>query len=424
MNFILRNRIALLFAGSFVILLLALFWPEAKKSGELQKYYTRPADQLVAISYQGEMQLGDKQKVSVAYDILKEENVLKPKEPVYRIEVRELNTTDKSLMARVADLSKLKRFYASSLVKTIVLDWAAPDYYFLLPYESAITEAKETEYGFKNCPNQLKLQFKADTKEFCIGAASQGDTRRYLLDRQKNQIVIGPDYTVRRLLNNIFAQREQSLHPYGNEGIDTVDLKVSPVLLEKYPLLREKTGGTLKLRMLVKDEGNRKINVWHVEKLLSIKPSHAAEYAQLLQAMRINALLAIDAPAPNAALADIAKSVGLGIKVLPAIEGSVSVKQTDKQDTLVSRYAFFAPDTKPPGGMALQQDKTLVRPRDTFVLSSFNAGYITADLYPRMLAILQKIENDLREAQKAGEEQKAKKEKKAKESPQPSVPAR
>lgn len=414
MKFMLRNKIVVLFSAAFVVLLLALFWPEAKKAGELQKYYTRPADQLVTLSYTGEMQLADKQKVFVAYDIVPETNLLTPKEPVYRIEVRELKTTDKNLERRVAELAKLKRFYASSLVKTIVSDWAAPDYYFLLPYD-ADAAAKEAEYGLKDCPNNLKIQFKADVKEFCIGSASQGDTRRYLLDRQKKQIVIGPDFTVRRLLNNIFAQREQSLHPYGNEGIDTIELKVSPAILKKYPLMREKTGGALKLRMLVKDEGKRKINVWHVENLLSIKPSHAAEYALLLQAMRINALFAVDAPALTTALADIAKAAGLGARVQPAIEGTFAVKQTDKQDTLISRYAFFAPETKPETQIALQQDKTLVRPRDTLAVSSFNAGYITADLYPRTQAILQKIENDLREAQKAGEEQKAKKEQRAKE---------
>ena len=415
MNFIFNNKTALLFVGSIFVLVLALFWPETKKAGELQKYYTRPADQLVAISYKGEMQLADKQKVLVAYDILKEENLLKPKEPVYRIEVRELTTTDKSLTKRVAELSQLKKFYASSLVKTIVLDWAAPDYYFLLPYAPDAANAKDAEYGFKDCPNQLKLQFKADLKEFCIGAASQGDTRRYLLDRQKNQIVIGPDFTVRRLINNIFAQREQSLHPYGNDGVDTIDVKVAPALLIKYPLLREKTGGIVKLRMLVKDEGNKKINVWHVENLLSIKPSHAAEYAQLLQAMRVNALLAVDAPAQAAPLAEIMKALELDAKVLPALEGSFGVKQTDKQDTLISRYALFGPGVKPAAAIALQQDKTLVRPLDTLVLSSFNAGYITADLYPRVQGILQKFENDLREAQKTGEDLKAKKEQKAKQ---------
>jgi len=417
MNFIIKNKITLLFAGSFFVLLLALFWPETKKAGELQKYYTRPADQLVAISYKGEMQLGDKQKVLIAYDILKEENLLKPQEPVYRIEVRELSTTDKSLAKRVAELSQLKRFYASSLVKTIVLDWAAPDYYFLLPYvaEGANATAKDSEYGFKDCPNQLKLQFKADLKEFCIGAASQGDTRRYLLDRKTQQIVIGPDFTVRRLINNIFAQREQSLHPYGNDGVDTIDIKVAPALLLKYPLLREKTGGIIKLRMLVKDEGNKKINVWHVENLLSIKPSHAAEYAQLLQAMRVNAQLAIDAPAQTASLSDLMTPLGLGAKAIPEIEGTISVKQTDKQDTLVSRYALFGSGVKASGSIALQQAKTLVRPLDTLALSSFSAGYITADLYPRVQGILQKFENDLREAQKTGEDLKAKKAEKAKQ---------
>ena len=49
MNFIIKNKTALLFVGSIFVLVLALFWPETKKAGELQKYYTRPADQLVAI---------------------------------------------------------------------------------------------------------------------------------------------------------------------------------------------------------------------------------------------------------------------------------------------------------------------------------------------------------------------------------------
>ena len=130
-----------------------------------------------------------------------------------------------------------------------------------------------------------------------------------------------------------------------------------------------------------------------------------------------SSMAAVEANLPDVPfdLADIAKVAGLGARVQPAIEGTFAVKQTDKQDTLISRYAFFAPETKPETLIALQQDKTLVRPRDTLAVSSFNAGYITADLYPRMQAILQKIENDLREAQKAGEEQKAKKEQKAKE---------
>jgi hypothetical protein len=418
MKFLMRNKILILFGTTFTVLLLAIFWPEAKKPGELQKYYTRPPDQLMMISYSGEMQLGDKRKAGVSYEIHREENPLQPKEAVYRIEISELSTEDKGLAKRVSELSAVKRFYASALIKSVILDWAAPDYYFVLPYEqlgdndgSAEKSARDrdAEYGFKDCPNLLKLQFKADQQEFCIGTATQGDSRRYLLDRKKNKIVIGPDFTVRRLVNNIFAQREPLLHPYGSEGIDTLELKVSPQLLAKYPLLREKTGGILKLRMLIKDEGKKKINVWHVDNLLSIKPSHAAEYATLLQAMRINALLALDAPPATATAAEILQKAGLDEKTIPAIEGAFSIKHTDKQDTLLARYAFFSPMVRTDSKLALQSDNTLVRPLDSLVLSSFNAGYISADLYPRMQAILQKIENDLREAQKVGEEKKAQK---------------
>ena len=418
MNFFIRNKIYLLFGATFTVLLLAIFWPEAKKSGELQKYYTRPADQLVMVSYAGEMQLGDKRKARVSYEIHREENPLQPREVVYRIEIKELSTDYKALSKRVTELSSVKRFYASALVKSVILDWAAPDYYFVLPYEPSgenlgSTEKpasdRDAEYGFKDCPNLLKLQFKADQQEFCIGTATQGDTRRYLLDRKKNKIVIGPDFTVRRLVNNIFAQRDPSLHPYGSEGTDTLELKVSPQLLAKYPMLREKTGGIIKLRMLIKDEGKKKINVWHVDNLLSIKPSHAAEYATLLQAMRINGLLALDAPPATASTAEIIKHAGLDPKTVPAIEGTFSIKRTDKQDTLLARYAFFSPQVRTDSKLALQSDNTLVRPLDSLVLSSFNAGYISADLYPRMQAILQKIENDLREAQKVGEEKKAQK---------------
>ncbi len=416
MNFLIRYKISLLFGGALAVLILAIFWPETKKSGELQKYYTRKADQLMAISYAGEMQLTDKRKVRVAYEIHREENPVQPKEPVYRIDIKELTTTDGTLAKRVAELANVKRFYSSALVKSIVLDWAAPDYYFILPYEAPsdgqaadVAKNRDAEYGFKDCPNLLKLQFKADQQEFCVGTATQGDTRRYLLDRLKNKIVIGPDFSVRRLVNNIFAQRETSLHPFGGEGIDTLELKISPQVLAKYPLVREKTGGMLKLRMLVKGEGNKKTNVWHVENLLSIKPSHAAEYAQLLQAMRINGLLALDAQATAAGTTELLKSAGLDPKLIPPLEGTFSIKRTDKLDTVVARYAFFPPDVRPIGKTTLQGENTLVRPRDSLALSSFNAGYISADMYPRMLAILQKIENDLREAQKVGEERKAQK---------------
>lgn len=416
MNYFLNNRIWLLFGFAALFLALALFWPEPKKPGEMQKYYSLPQAQLETIEYSGEMQISDAPPVKkdnvqrsptrVEYVIHREDNVLKPKEPLYRIEIKSLATTDKALASRVQELSKLRNFYASALVRSIVQDWSEPDYYYILKHE----KERDQEYGLKDCANKLRVKFKSTEKSFCIGTPTQGDTRRYLVDPDKDKVLITPDYTIRRLLNNIFAQREQSLFPHGSDGADLIEIKVNSESLKKFPLLRDKTGGNLKLRMLVKDDGKEKVNVWHVDGLLSIKPSHAAEFAGLINALRVNAPLATDA-LPGKPLADSIRAAGVDPQTVPTVMGAVKIKKTDKQDVELSSFAFFPPGIRPPVQPAYQLEKQLPRPLDTLVVSQYNAGYLTADNHPRLLSLLTKFESDLAEAQKKGEEEKAKKDK-------------
>lgn len=405
MNSLYRNRVLLLFAAATGVLLLALFWPETKKTGEIQKYYSMPVDQLLQLEYRGEMSLSDKVKARVHYAILREENPLKPAEPVYKIEIRELKAIDDKGAKRVAELSKVRTFYASALVRTIVHDWAQPDFYYILEHDAK----RDGEYGLKDCRDQFTVQFRTKTRKFCIGTATQGDTRRYVLDADNDKLLLTPDFTVRRLLNNIFAQREQSLHPFGADGADLIEVNIGAGELARLPLLREKTGGNLKLRMLVKDEGKKKINVWHVENTLSIMPSHAAEFAQLLYALRVSAPFALDAAKIDTGIPDLAKLVAIDAKVPPALSGSIKLKKTDKQDLQLTSFAFYAPGVKPAVAHGFQFDQQLVRPKDSLVVTHYNAGFLTADLYPRLAAILQKLENDLLEAQKKGEQEKANK---------------
>jgi hypothetical protein len=403
MNFFNRNRIPLLFAAAALVLLAALFWPEPKKSGEMQKYYSRDPAQLLSLRYRGAMSLGEKSKVRVDYEILREENPVKPKEPFYRIQVHSVTTDDAALKPRVQNLAQAKTFPASGLIRSIVMDWSAPDFFYILPHDAT----KDSEYGLQNCENSLQIKFKADERAFCIGTQSQGETRRYILDQTKDTVLITPDYTVRRVLNNIFAQREQLLHPYGAEAFDLIELNIASAMLKKLPLLSEKTGGRMRLRMVVKKDGATPLNVWHVENLLSIKPSHAAEFAQLLMAMRISAAFAQPALAPDAELKELNRVLGLGEAVQPAISGSLKLKKTDQQDILLTRYAFFAPGLRPAARRELQAENQSVRPLDTLAASAFNAGYITADLFPRFAAIFQKFENDLREAVQTGKKEKS-----------------
>ncbi len=403
MNFLIRNRILLLFTGAALVLLAALFWPEPKKPGEMQKYYSRDVSQLVSLRYQGAMQLGEKNKVQADYEILREENPVKPKEPVYRIRVHSVATDDITLQPRARVLAQAKEFPASALIRSIVQDWSALDFYYVLPHEPA----KDEEYGLQNCANQLQIRFRADERTFCIGHQSQGDTRRYLLDRTKGKVIITPDYTVRRVLNNIFAQREQLLHPYGADTFDVLELNIAPAMLQKLPLLAEKTGGRLRLRMLVKKDGPAPVNVWHVENLLSIKPSHAAEFAQLIMAMRVAAAFAQPALAPDAGQKELNSALGLPEQVQPMVSGSLMLRKTDKQDVLLTRYAFYAPGLRPRERREFQAENQLVRPLDSLAVSAFNAGYITADLFPRFASIFQKFENDLRDAVQAGKKEKS-----------------
>lgn len=415
MNFFLRNRLFFLFVTAGLVLLLALFWPEQKKPGEMQKYYSKNQNQFVSLRYQGEMSFGDKEKIQADYEIAREENTVRPKEPLFRIGVQKLTSENTALQQRLNLLKGAKTFYASALVRSIVQDWSEPDYYYIIPYEPA----RDAEYGFKNCANLLQVRFKADEREFCIGTSSQGDTRRYLLDRKKNQVVIAPDFTVRRVLNNILAQRDQSLHPYGADSFDAIELQIAPEMLQTLPLLREKTGGKMTFRMLVKDDGKSKVNVWHVENLLSIRPSHAAEYAQLVAAMRISAPFAL--PAQNADLPqrDLLNLSGLSAKQTPVFSGAIKLRKTDKQDVLLTRYAFFPPGVKPLPQPAIQSENALVRPLDTLAVSNQNSGFITADLFPRFKAILIKFENDLKDAQQTGQKEKSLKENRALKQPKP-----
>lgn len=402
MDFLIRNRIFLLFAGAAIVLIAALFWPEAKKPGDMQKYYTRDRAQLLSLRYRGTMNFDEKNKVKIDYEILREENPAKPREFVYRVHVHSLSSAQTTLRERIKQLEPVQDFYASALVHSIVQDWSSLDFYYILPHDVA----KDNEYGLQNCENLLHLKFKADEREFCIGTPSQGETRRYILDRSKDKLLITPDYTIRRLLNNIFAQREQSLHPYGNDSFDLVELEIPPETLKKYPLLSEKTGGKLRLRMLVKKDGPAPINVWHVENLLSIKPSHAAELAQFLSALRIPALLAQSAHKPETPLAELQSAVGVAGKT-PALSGSFLRKRTDQQDLLLTRFAFFAPGIRHGNKAGWQTDKTEIKVLDTLAITAFNAGYLTADNFPRFTAMLQKFENDLREAAKTGSKEES-----------------
>lgn len=397
MNFLIRNRILLLFASTAVVLLAALFWPETKKLGDMQKYYTRDPAQLLSLRYRGAMNFDEKNKVQIDYEIVREDNTTKPREFVYRVHVHSLNATQAALQERIKTLEPVKDFYASTLVRSIVQDWSSPDFYYILSHDAA----KDAEYGLQNCENLLRLQFKADEKEFCLGAPSQGETRRYILDRSKDRLLITPDYTIRRLLNNIFAQREQLLHPYGSDSYDLIEFNVHPETLKKYPLLAEKTGGKLRLRMLVKKDGPTPINVWHVENLLSIKPSHAAELAQFLSALRMPALLAQSALKPEASLQELQSAAGVANK-MPVLSGSLLRKRTDQQDLLLTRFAFFAPGIRHGNKAGWQTEKTEIKPLDTLAITAFNTGYLTADNFPRFAALLQKFENDLREAANAG----------------------
>lgn len=412
MNFLSQYRVPLLFSVAAAVLVAALFWPEPKKPGEMQKYYSIPQAQLDRIEYAGEMTLAEKNKVRVEYAIIREANPLKPKEPLYRIEVKNLTSTDAKLAKRVAELRRVKTFYASALVRTIVQDWAELDYFYALRHDAA----RDQEYGVKDCGNKLTLVFRSHTKLFCVGAATQGETRHYLIDTVKDKLLITPDYTVRRLTNNIFAQREQSLHPHGADG-DLIEIQVLPPILAKLPLLREKTSGQMKLRMLLKDEGQNKINVWHVENRLEIKPSHAAELAQLMIALRVNAPYTFDALARERSLQDIISSTGPGVAASgiqgPGVTGTVKIRKTDQQDTLLTAFAFFPPGVKPSTALPWQFENQLVRPLDTLVVSHFNAGLISADIYPRLTAILTKFENDLLEARQKAEQEKKEKNQKA-----------
>jgi len=398
-----KYRLLILFSAAAVVLIAALFWPEPKKPGDMQKYYTQPTSQLLEMTYAGEMQKKDKELVQIDYTIFKEENALKAKEPLYRIAVKTANGA--------------RTFYGAPLIRTYIQDWSEPDYYYILDHEIA----RDEEYGVKGCPNKLTLKFKARTKNFCIGKPSQGDTRRYVLDIDADKMLIMPDFIARRIVGNIWAQREQALYPHGTEGVDLIDISIGKDILKKYPTLNEKTGGNFALRMLVKQEGKEKVNVWHIENILSIKPSHAQELSQYLTAMRVNSIFALDA-APQAQFAESPKAIGFSETTPVALTGKFKLKKTDKQDVLLSAFNLYAPGVRPASKLEFQNEGTAVKPLDTIAVSQYNSGYVTADNYPRLLAILTKFENDLTEAAKKGEQEKAERERKEKAQAQQPAP--
>ncbi len=392
MSWLMRYRVLLLMGGAAAVLLLAAFWPEEKKQGEVQKYYNHNVEKFLSLSYEGAMAFGEKEKVDVSYQISPAVPPLKVSETLYQIEVKRLTSPEKKLSVELEKFSRAKVFFASGLVQTMVSDWAQLDFYFVIPYEAA----REKEYGLENCANRIQIHFKNDDREFCVGTASYGDARRYLLDRKKNQIIIVPDYVVRRVTNNILAQRNEVLQPYISDAINQIEVKLSESAMRNLPTLKAKTKGSFKLRMLVKRDETKPTRVWFVDEQMGIRPSHAAEFAQLLTALRISHLFALSAQSTQASLEHLESQVGLIPKDVPTLSGTIGIQQTDIEDTVLTRYALFPPGVRPSLQPAFQKDGPAPRPRDSLVISSQNAGYLSADLYPRFEAILLKFEVDLK----------------------------
>lgn len=392
MSWLIRYRVLLLTGGAAVVLLLSAFWPEEKKQGEVQKYYKHNSEKLLSLSYEGAMSFGEKEKVDVSYQISPAVPPLKFRENLFQIELKRLTSPEKKLRVELEKISRAKIFFASGLVQTMVNDWAQLDFYFVIPYEAT----REKEYGLENCANRIQILFKNDDREFCVGTASHGDTRRYLLDRKKNQIVIVPDYVVRRMTNNILAQRNETLQPYISDAINQIEVKLSESAMRNLPTIKAKTKGVFKLKMLVKRDEAKPSRVWFVEDLMGVRPSHAAEFAQLLTALRISRLFALPAQSTQASLDHLQSQVGLTSKDAPTLSGTIGIQQTDRQDTVLTRYALFAPGVRPSLQPAFQKDGPALRPHDSLVISSQNAGYLSADLYPRFEAILLKFEVDLK----------------------------
>ncbi|MBV6494662.1 MAG: hypothetical protein LDLANPLL_02696 [Turneriella sp.] len=402
-QFIYRNRLVLLLGTAILVLLLSLFWPEKSKPGEMQKYYTIPVSQLNAIEYQGVMDFTEKSRVQIHYTITREINEIQREEPLYRVDILKLENAEAKLNARIKSLSGLKTFYAGALVKTIAADWSALDYLYTIEHDAK----RDKEYGIKDCTNKLTLTFYSQKRVFCIGNATQSDTRRYILDTEKNKVLITPDFTIRRIQNNIYAQRDTTLYPQGNQGIDTIELKLGKDFLNAFPNLKEKTSGHLTLRKAIKDDGPKKIDVWYVENQLGIKPSHAAEAMQLFTALRVYNPFAINPFPKGKNILENLASLGMGAAPTYAFTGAIKLKKTDKQDIVLTDFVAFAPNEHFLKALPFQQDGVEIKKRDALIASRYNVGYLSADVYPRFTAIFTKFEGDLR-AQKEKEKPKEK----------------
>ncbi|HRP68139.1 MAG TPA: hypothetical protein PLY93_01255 [Turneriella sp.] len=406
-QFVFRNRLWILFTAAFVVLLLAVFRSESNEPGAMQKYYELPITQLEKIEYAGTMNLTEKEQAQVHYTVIREENILQPKEPLYRIEIKNISSENKNLKTYVANLQTVKNFYASPLIKTIAQDWSTLDYLYELEHDAK----RDEEYGFKNCTNKLTLIFRTQTRIFCIGLASQSDTRRYIFDQSKNKTLIIPDFIARRIQNNIFAQRENSLYPHGVHGIDTIEWSIGKDLIAKFPTLKEKTTGRIALRKMVKEEGKKKIDVWYVENHLGIKPSHAAEAMQFITALRIQKLFATNVQPHDKPLTDFFAALGFTPSAIPAMTGVIKLKKADKQDIILTPFSFFSPNVRPQRTPAFQLENERALSQESIAVSQYNAGYLSADMYPRLTAILTKFEGDLlaEKEKKIGIEKKNKK---------------
>ena len=388
------KNLLILFASALILLVSVIFWPEPKGKDDIKKYYSIPLQQLQMISYKGMQKIHDKYWTNIEFEIHREENLLNPSAPIFRIDVKSVNSTESAIRAEIQDLKKIRCFYGLPLVQSIISDWASLEYIYAFDYE----EKRLLEYGLKDCSNRLSVKFKSFTKSFCIGKNNFNDTRRYIFDQEQNQFLIIPDYVARRMENNIFAQKDTSPLPQGTDGLDFIDVSVNAALLAKYPVLKERTNGQLKLRMAVKTEPKGNINVWHFESLLAIKPSHAAELAQYILSLRARQPIQLNAETIKNQLSDAVN----GLKSVRAEKATlysvIKKKRTDKGDLIATELMIFPPEVRLQSSEFFQFNPPLqIQNLDHLFISKYTSGYLSADHYPRLLAIFHKFEADLRE---------------------------
>jgi len=399
----------ILFISIPMILLSVIFWPESKGKDDIKKYYTIPVRDLQMISYKGVQKIHDKNWMRVEFEIHREENLLNGN-TLFRIEVKNVDSTDFTIREEIQNLKKIRPFYGLPLVQSIIGDWASLEYIYAFDFD----EKRIAEYGLKDCANHLSVKFKNSTKSFCIGKNNFNDTRRYLLDEDQKQFLIIPDYIARRIENNIFAQKDTSPFPQGTDGVNFIDTSINSFLLSNFPVLKERTNGQLKLRMVVKAEPKGNIHVWHIENLLAIKPSHAAELAQYILSLSAKQPIQLNVETIKNQLSDAVNGLRYIRAEKAALHCAIKKKQTDKGDLLLTELMIFPPQVRllasdfSPFNLPLQ-----IQNLDHLFISKYASGYLSADHYPRLLAILHKIEGDLREdAQKSAEAKNAAEKKK------------